>query len=163
MHDAAFAAYAVRPAAIEDADAILAARRRAIRGSPAGLYAADELEAWARGGSADAIRRRIETTAAFVAVVGTRVVGWAALDGDEVDQLYVDPDHGGRGVARRLYAAIEVLAEARGAQQLTAIASLRAIPVFQRFGFTELRRSHRPFGGQSYEVGEMVKRLGPAA
>lgn len=36
----------------------------------------------------------IEVTDGFVATVGEAVVGWANLDGDEVDQLYVDPGAG---------------------------------------------------------------------
>ena len=54
----------------------------------------------------------IEVTDGFVATVGEAVVGWANLDGNEVDQLYVDPDAGGQGVARRLYETIKALARA---------------------------------------------------
>jgi hypothetical protein len=76
-------------------------RQRAIRESAAGLYD-DALEAWASGGSESELRRKIKTTAGFVAVVSGQVVGWANFDGSEVDQLYVDPHHGGVCVARRL-------------------------------------------------------------
>jgi len=62
-------------------------RRRAIRASAAGLYDADALEAWASGGSEDELRHKIKTTEGFVAVIGGQVVGWANLDGAEVDQL----------------------------------------------------------------------------
>ena len=136
-----------------------AVRQRAIRESAAGLYDSDALEAWARGASEDELRAKIATTAGFVAVVGGEVVGWASLDGSEVDQLYVDPDHGGMGVARRLYAAIETLARTHGAAQLTAVASLRAIPVFRRFGFAEVRREDRAYDGYTYSVATMDKRL----
>jgi len=140
---------------------VLAVRQRAIRFSAAGLYDADALEAWASGGSEAELRRKIETTAAFVAVVDRQVIGWANLDGAEVDQLYVDPDYGGIGVARRLYATIEDLARAQGARRLTAVASVRAMPVFRRFGFTEVRQDERYYNGHAYRVADMVKRLAP--
>jgi len=59
----------------------------AIRESAAGLYDDDALEAWACGGSEEELRRKITTTAAFVAVVGGQIVGWATLEGTEVEQL----------------------------------------------------------------------------
>ena len=86
-------------------------------------------------------------------------MGWANLDGAEVDQLYVDPDHGGVGVARRLYETIEDLARAEGQPLLTAVASLRAIPVFRRFGFTEVRREGRSYNGRTFRVAAMIKPL----
>ena len=151
----------IRRATVEDSHAVHALRQRAIRESAAGLYDADALEAWASGGSEDALRRKIETTAAFVAVFGGQVVGWANLEGAEVDQLYVDPDHGGAGVARRLYETIEELARAEGVPRLTAVASLRAIPAFRRFGFTEVRREDRAYNGHTYRVAAMLKELQP--
>lgn len=81
----------VRRASVEDAHVVHAVRQRAIRGSAAGLYDSDALEAWASGGSEAELRRKIETTAAFVAVVDGQVIGWGNFDGAEVDQLYVDP------------------------------------------------------------------------
>lgn len=94
-----------------------------------------------------------------MAVIGGQVVGWANLDGAEVDQLYVDPDHSGVGVARRLYETIEARARAHGTKRLTAVASLRAVPVFRRFGFTEVRRDDRSYNGRTYRVADMAKRL----
>lgn len=151
----------VRRAAVEDAHAVHAVRQRAIRESAAGLYDRDALEAWASGGSEAELRRKIETTAAFVAVIDGEVIGWANLDGAEVDQLYIDPDHGGNGVARRLSETIEHLARAQDAPRLTAVASLRAMPVFRRFGFTEVRQDERTYDGYAYRVADMVKQLTP--
>lgn len=161
MTDGAPSRCDVRRAAVEDSHQVHAVRRRAIRESAVGLYDAEALEAWASGGSEDDLRHKIKTTEAFVAVVGGQVVGWANLEGAEVDQLYVDPDHGGIGVARGLYETIEELARAHGVTRLTAVASLRAVPVFRRFGFTELRREDRSYSGRTYRVADMVKRLEP--
>jgi putative acetyltransferase len=149
----------VRRAVVEDAPVMRAVRQRAIRESAVGFYDADALEAWACGGSEQELRHKIATTAAFVAVVDGETAAWATLDSDEVGQLYVDPDHGGRGLARCLCETIEDLARARNARQLTAVASLRAVPVFRRLGFTEVRRESRFFDGRPFHVADMVKRL----
>lgn len=159
MGNAAPGRYDVRRAAVEDAPAVLEVRQRAIRESAAGLYDDDALEAWACGGSEEELRRKITTTAAFVAVVRGQIVGWATLDGTEVEQLYVDSDHSGKGLAWRLYNTIEALAKSQGAPRLTAVASLRAIPVLRRFGFTEVRRENRSFSGHTFEVADMDKHL----
>jgi len=149
----------IRRAKAADAPAVHALRQRAIRESTAGLYEPDAVEAWAVGSSEDDVRRKIAATTGFVAVRDGEVVGWAALDGSVVDQLYVRPDHGGSGVARSLYEAVEGHARAQGLPELTAVASLRAAPVFLALGFSETARVRRPIGGHDYEVSEVVKRL----
>jgi putative acetyltransferase len=149
----------VRRANAADAPAVHALRQRAILESTAGLYEPDAVEAWAAGSSEDDVRRRIAATTGFVAVRDGEIVGWAALEGSEVDQLYVHPDHGGSGVARSLYEAVEDHARTQGLRELTAVASLRAAPVFLALGFSEAARVRRPIGGHEYEVSKVVKRL----
>jgi putative acetyltransferase len=105
----------------------------------------------------------IDTTVAFVAVSSGRVVGFSNLDVADVDQLYVDPDVDGKGVARRLYDEVEHEAVERGVATLTATASLRAIPAFRSFGFLERARVDRPFNGATFEVAQMAKDLGTSA
>ncbi|MHB8295917.1 MAG: GNAT family N-acetyltransferase [Acidimicrobiales bacterium] len=150
---------AVRRALPADAEAVTRVIERAIRVSAAGAYPADAVEAWARGRTVEAVRAMIEVTDGFVATIDQVVVGWANLDGDEVDQLYVDPDAGGRGVARRLYETIEALARANGLDQVRAVASLRAEPAFRRLGFREIDTDEIAFNGHTFTVVRMAKRL----
>ena len=149
----------VRRALPAVAEAVTRLIERAIRISTAGVYPAEAVEAWATGRTAEAVRAMIEVTDGFVAIVGEVVVGWANLDGDEVDQLYVDPDAGGQGVARRLYETIEALARANGLDQLRAVASLRAEPAFRRFGFREVGTDQVAFNGLPFTVVRMAKHL----
>lgn len=142
-----------------DSPAVRRVIDRAIRQSAADVYPPEAVHAWADGGSEEKVGRMITTTDAFVATVDGAVVGWANLDAEEVGQLYVDPDVGGRGVARRLYEAVEGLACARGLTRVTAVASLRAEPAFRRFGFLELARDDRQFNGHSFRVAHMAKCL----
>ncbi|MHB1533463.1 MAG: GNAT family N-acetyltransferase [Acidimicrobiales bacterium] len=150
---------AVRRALPADAEAVTRVIERAIRVSAAGAYPADAVDAWASGRTVEAVRAMIEVTDGFVATVDQAVVGWANLDGDEVDQLYVDPDAGGQGVARRLYGTIEALARANGLDRLRAVASLRAAPAFRRFRFREVDTDQMAFNGHTFTVVRMAKRL----
>ncbi len=59
----------------------------------------------------------------------------AGLQAGEVDQLFVDPDHGGRGVARLLLTSVADQARAAGLLRLTTHASWRAVPAFERLGY----------------------------
>lgn len=149
----------IRRAVPADAAAVRSVIERAIRVSAAGVYPAAAVEAWAGGGTVEAVRRMIENTEGLIATVDRAIVGWANLDGNEVDQLYVDPDAGGQGVARRLCEAVEQLARHNGLEELRAVASLRAEPAFRRFGFRETARDERIFNGQTFTVVRMAKHL----
>lgn len=135
---------------------------RAIRVSAVALYPASAVAAWASGRTDEGVRRMIGDTDGFVATVDRAIVGWANLDGNEVDQLYVDPDAGGQGVVRRLYEAVERLARNNGLVELRAVASLRAEPAFRRFGFREVARQERFFNGETFTVVHMTKDLDEA-
>ena len=109
--------------------------------------------------SVDATERAIAITTAYVAVTDTGIVGYSNLVAEEVNQLYVRPDYGGRGVARLLYEHVEAAAVDRGIEHLTATASLRSAPVFLRFGFKEDDRVERLYEGVSFEVVLVSKRI----
>ena len=151
-----------RRAVPADAAAVRGVIERAIRVSAASVYPAGAVEAWASGRTVHDVRRMIEDTEGLVATADRAIVGRANLDGNEVDQLYVDPDSGGRGVARCLYPTVEQLARGNGVVDLRAVASLRAEPVFRRFGFRELARHYRIFNGQTFTLIHMTKNLDEA-
>ena len=150
----------VRRATVDDGRAIAVLKASAIRVSAAGYYPASALEAWASSVRVEAIERAVATTTAYLAVTDHGIVGYCNLMGDEVDQLYVRPDHGGRGVARLLYEHVEAAAVDRGIERLPATASLRSAPVFLRFGFEEDERIERRYQGASFEVVLVSKRIG---
>ncbi|WP_182113311.1 MULTISPECIES: GNAT family N-acetyltransferase [unclassified Actinotalea] len=157
----------VRRATTDDVPAILLVRERAIRVSAAEVYDAATVDAWASGGSSERLRHLVAQALGVVATVDGEVVGWACLEGEEVQQLYVHPEHGGRGVARAMYEALERAAVDSGTVRLRTTASLRSAPAFDRFGFTERSRGPEPFPGGPVEVVRMGKELrdgpGPTA
>jgi putative acetyltransferase len=133
----------IRPATNDDAEAMLALSLAAIDESATGDYEDHQLAAWRGRRTLEGHQRMVADTTAFVAVIDRRVAGFAtvalgpvgALVAGEVDQLYVDPSFGGRGVARALLAAVATAATAAGIQELVTHASWRAAPVFERLGY----------------------------
>ncbi|SFT68131.1 putative acetyltransferase [Geodermatophilus amargosae] len=136
----------LRPAVVADAPALAALSRAAIEVSAAGHYGDAQRRAWAARRTVEAHRRYVEVTAVVVAEVDGAVAGFASLalrpvDGlvpGEVDQLFVHPSAGGRGVARALLATVEERARGAGLTALVTHASWRAAPVFERAGFRQV-------------------------
>lgn len=126
----------VRPAHPDDAETIHELSVRAIRGSAAGHYTPAELDAWVATRSPARHRALIEHTRTLVAMCDGTPAGfvsvadepWGTLERGEVDQLFVDPAFGGRGVARALLTAVDDVAT-------VTHASWRAAPVFERHGY----------------------------
>lgn len=87
----------LRPAVPADAEAVAAVhlRARAASPMPPSVHPDAEVRAWLAGriGSGD------ET---WVAETGGRVVGYARFTRTWLDDLYVDPEHAGRGVGSAL-------------------------------------------------------------
>ncbi|MGY1649633.1 GNAT family N-acetyltransferase [Geodermatophilus sp. SYSU D01119] len=157
----------VRPATADDAPRLAEVSRAAIEESAAGHYTAAQLAAWAARRTVAAHRRYVEVTAVVVAEAGGEVAGFAsvaltAVDGlvpGEVDQLFVDPSAGGRGVARALLGAVEARARGAGLAALRTHASWRAAPVFERVGFRQVAVESVTVDGEELTRARMVKEL----
>ncbi|MGY1631032.1 GNAT family N-acetyltransferase [Geodermatophilus sp. SYSU D01186] len=157
----------VRRARPADAAELAAVSRAAIEGSAAGHYTPAQLAAWAARRSDAAHARFVETTTVLVAEVDGVVAGFAsvalspvdALVAGEVDQLYVAPSAGGRGVARALLTAVESVARTAGLASLVTHASWRAAPVFERMGFRQVAVESVTLDGETLTRARMVRPL----
>ena len=82
----------------------------------------------------------IPHTALWLAEVGGTLAGLLVLDGDGVDQLYVDPALTGRGIGSALLARAKEQSPA-GLQLWTFAANAGALRFYARHGFAEIRRT----------------------
>jgi putative acetyltransferase len=106
---------------------------------------------------------RLAGALTLVATIGGAPVGFASLKGaDHIDMLYVYPEAVGQGVATLLADALEKLAHARGAQNLSVDASDTARGFFQKRGFEPQRRNTVPLGDEWLGNTTMRKQLSPA-
>ncbi|MCD7102219.1 GNAT family N-acetyltransferase [Pseudoclavibacter sp. 13-3] len=80
------------------------------------------------------------------------IVGYVDFrDSGYIDHLFVAPNRGRQGVASQLLTAAIARARDHGAVELTSHASLVAIPVFERQGFTVVHREQVLLRGQSFD------------
>jgi putative acetyltransferase len=96
----------------------------------------------------------------LVATFGGAAVGFAALaDNKRIDMLYVHPAATGQGAGAVLCGALEKLAGARGAKELTVDASDTARGFFEKRGYTAKTRNTVLVGGEWLANTTMVKPL----
>ena len=79
------------------------------------------------------------TAAAEVARIGGEIAGFADLDGDYLDRLYVHRDFQRQGVATALAQALEQRAAEKGFSRITVHASVTARPFFEKRGWRVVR------------------------
>jgi putative acetyltransferase len=146
-----------------DADAMVEVYRRAVRALGARDYTPEQVEAWvSRGLDAARFRQKIaDGRKGWVAVDAEgRVCGFVDLEADgHIDFLYVDPDRAGQGVAGRLLAELEQAARSAGLTGLHVEASETARPVFERHGYTVVRRRDFEIGDVAIHNYAMKRRL----
>jgi putative acetyltransferase len=106
-------------------------------------YSEGQCEAWAA--RADDEAAFVKNLAAMLTLVATQdgeVVGFASLKGaDHVEMIFVDPEYARQGVGATLLDALEKIARARGATQLTAEVSDTAKPLFDARKFQSQQRN----------------------
>ncbi|MEU4290130.1 GNAT family N-acetyltransferase [Kribbella sp. NPDC026596] len=110
-------------------------RSRHAEGSllPAAIHTAEQVAAW----FAEVLLPDAQT---WVALDDGRIVAVLTLDGDDLDQLYVDPDVAGRGVGSTLVDFAKDLRPG-GLALWTFQTNLRAQAFYQAHGFVEVRRT----------------------
>lgn len=129
-------------------------------------YTEAQREAWATAADDEAsFGKRLSSQLTLVATLKSSPVGFVSLKGaDHLDLLYVHPAAARQGVATALCDAIEKLAAARGAKNLTVDASDTAQEFFSRRGYVGERRNTITVGDEWLANTTMKKSLagGPA-
>ena len=115
------------------AEVYLRARRHAVPEIPPPAHSDDEVRQW--------MHRALDEHEAWLAVAddGT-LLGLMVLDGDWVEQLYMDPAWTGRGLGTRF---VELAKQRRpgGLQLWTFVSNVRAQRFYERHGFTVEERT----------------------
>ena len=154
-------AVALRPFVPADARRCAQIFRASIEELAAEDYDANQREAWASTAEdEDAFGARLNAELTLLALIDGAIAGFASLKGaNEIDMLYVDPEFARRGAGGALLEALTKLARARGATRLTTEASEVARPLFERHGFTAVRRNVVRVDGEWLANTTMTKAL----
>ncbi len=103
-------------------------------------YTKEQLDAWASGfPDDDSLDERFTSSLTLIAEKGDRLVGFANLEYDYVDMLYVVPDYNGNGVGSELLRGLEAAARRKGIIKLSTCASATAKTFFTERGWSVAR------------------------
>ena len=152
---------ALRPFLPADTPVLAAIFAAAIEELTGDDYSAAQQEAWAAAADDEAaFGKRLAGELTLIATLQNSPVGFAALKGkDHVDMLYVHPSVAGQGVASMLLDALEKLAGARGAENLTVDASDNAQDFFRKRGYVARQRNSVTINGEWLANTTMQKTL----
>jgi putative acetyltransferase len=144
-----------------DVPAVVALFTETVRSVNARDYGPEQLEAWApRMPDVAAWEGSFTDRVALVVEVAGEVAGFGDLAaGGYLDRLYVHRDHQRRGVATALAEALEAEAARQGAAEVTADASITALPFFEGRGYETLARQEKLLRGVRFTNYRVRKRL----
>jgi putative acetyltransferase len=157
-------AYPLRPFLAADTMALRDLFAQSIEELTAEDYDEDQRVAWASSAAdAEAFAKRLGGMVTLIVQVEGEYAGFASLkDNNIFDMLYVHPYFAGQGVGSALADAIETLAKARGATEITAESSDTAEPFFEGRGYQATQRNMVPRDDLWLTNTTMKKRLGAA-
>lgn len=153
----------LRPYLAEDAPMLAAIFRASIEDLTVDDYDDDQLAAWMEtADDEERFAQRFADALTLVATLEGAPAGFASLKGNStIDMLYVYPSLAGQGIGTMLVDALETLARARGATQLTVEASDTARSFFEHRGYTPQRRNVVPLNGAWLANTTMTRQLDP--
>jgi len=157
----------IRPGSIDDATTIAAYQRRAARITFAPLLRSGSYDGLDDRGRVETFREWLGEGSGFVTKVvdvdGT-AVGHVTVSGNELVHLFIDPDHQGLGLGRRLLAEGEEMLAGGGHVDVelhTMVGNEPAIRLYRSAGWSMTDRVlHNEHGRLVYDEHVLVKRLG---
>jgi putative acetyltransferase len=125
-------------------------------------YSEAQQEAWSEVAEDElAFGKKLAGELTLIATVQNAPVGFASLKGnDHIDMLYVHPSVAGQGVGAALCDALEKLAGARGAKNLSVDASDNALDFFRKRGYVAQQRNSVTVNGEWLANTTMQKTFG---
>ncbi|MDO9345574.1 GNAT family acetyltransferase [Pseudomonas pergaminensis] len=130
---------AVRTAQTADAEGISQVILAALHSSNARDYPADVIARVAANFTPEAVLELLKRRVVLVAVQERVIVATAALDGNVVRSVFVNPALQGQGIGRLLMIEIELRAREAGVTVLSVPSSLTAEPFYAKLGFHTVR------------------------
>jgi putative acetyltransferase len=132
----------LRPYLPQDAAVLAAIFRASVEELTEDDYSPAQQEVWASVSDEEDFGEKLGKNLTLIATFDGSAVGFATLENNtNIDMLYVHPAATGRGVATTLCDALERLAAARGATELTVDASDTAREFFIHRGFVAHQRN----------------------
>lgn len=127
-------------------------------------YDEDQRIAWVSAAEdAQAFAKRLGSAVTLVVMIDGEYAGFGSLkDNTVIDMLYVHPWHAGEGVGSAIADALERIAAARGAGEISVDASDTAQIFFESRGYVATQRNSVPVDDQWLTNMTMKKKLTPS-
>ncbi|MBN8991829.1 MAG: GNAT family N-acetyltransferase [Rhizobiales bacterium] len=156
---------ALRPFLVVDTPVLAAIFVAAIQELTGDDYSEAQQEAWASAADdEEEFGKKLAGELTLIATVQNSPVGFASLKGaSHIEMLYVHPSAVGQGVGAMLCDALEKLAGARGAKNLTVDVSDNAQEFFLKRGYVGKQRNTVTINGEWLANTTMQKTLADAA
>ena len=153
--------FGLRPLLPADTPTLVEIFRASVEGLTGDDYSEEQQQAWLLAADDEAkFAERLAGELTLVATLQGAPVGFASLRGaDTIDMLYVHPSAARKRAATILVDALEKLAAARGARQLTTDASDTAREFFDRRSYVAQRRNTVLRGDEWLSNTTMTKQL----
>lgn len=153
-----------RPFEPADLEPVFALVARTIETSYAGVYGPAAVDHFHEHHARGEIRRAAEEGCTVLLEQDGRLLATGTLVGDHVDRVYVAPEHQGRGLGRRVMAALEQQARRDGVRTIRLAASIPARVFYLRLGYRLVSEECHDFpDGDCLPWFKMAKDLEPAA
>lgn len=142
-------AYPLRPFLPADTRALQDLYAQSIEELTQEEYDEDQRLAWmAQAADAAAFAKHLAGMTTLVVQVDGVYLGFGSLKANKIlEMLYVHPHHVGEGVATALCDALEQIAAARGAENISTEASETAVLFFEGRGYQPVKRNSIPLDG----------------
>jgi putative acetyltransferase len=153
----------MRPLLADDVPLLAEIFRASIEELAVDDYSGAQREAWASAADdEEEFGARLSGELTLVATYEGAAIGFAALaDNTRIDMLYVHPAAAGRGAGAMLADALEKLAAARAAKDVTVEASDSARGFFEKRGYVARSRNTVTIAGEWLANTTMAKQLAP--
>jgi putative acetyltransferase len=151
----------IRRITIADIDDVAQLYRDTILTINAKDYTKEQIEAWASTyNNQEGWVRRMEDQHFYVAILDDKIVGFASMDKfGYFDLLYVHKDYQRQGIATKLAAKIEEIAEEAEVNEITVQVSITAKSFFESKGYKTTGEKHKLVNNIPFINTVMTKKL----
>ncbi|WP_167619508.1 GNAT family N-acetyltransferase [Maribellus sediminis] len=147
-------------ASATDVEAILALFVDTINTVCAKDYTPEQRAVWTAGAqNTKRWLKKLEQHYFMVARLEETLVGFASLENNYIDFLFVHKDFQDRGIAKLLFETLREKAAENNIETLASDVSLTARPFFEKMGFVVIRKQDNPTRGVNLTNFRMEKRL----